>query len=165
MKRLFLLLVAAPWLLSACIAAPEPRRLANPAPDQLRARLALLPGAEVSGEGVIVVRYPGESLFASGAVLPLPGGAAVLDPLADLLRSFPQLRWQGTVRAGTAGHGEYDLALAEKRTELLNRYFARRGVALEQLTLRPEASSGPSLELAPEVAQPASSASSSREKK
>lgn len=167
MRLVLLGLFAAPLLLFACTASLRPaapsRQMIDP--HLLRSRLTLLPGAEVSAGNPPVVRYPGDSLFASGAALPLPGGTAVLDPLAEILASVPHLRWRGTVRAETEISREYDHALAEKRAELLARYFAGRGIAPEQLSLIPEGAAGAPLELVPELDQPASSANSSRGKK
>lgn len=107
----------------------------------------------------LVLSYPGEVLFAKGAALPLAGGTALLDPLAELLAAHPALTWRGTVRAATGRPGNYDQRLAEARAELLQRYFSRRGIGLQQLTLSAVAGAGPPLEL--HGGYPAAAASSS----
>jgi hypothetical protein len=143
-------------LLTACAAPPLAREQvpaavapnAGAAVPDLRLAAAALPGAEVGGAEPLTIRYPGQTLFTTGAVLPLAGGTWMLDPLAVFLAEAGASRWQGTVRAVTGVSAEYDLALAQKRAELLSRYFSRRGIGPDRLTLRAEAASGPAFELA-----------------
>lgn len=128
----------------------------------LHREMAKLPGARVGEGEPAVASYPGEALFGEGAAVPLPGGTALLDPLASFMAAHPDLRWQVTVRAHTGEGGEHDRALAAKRAELLTRYLEAKGVAASRLDLVAEAGEGPPLELAP--VQSARDASSSRSK-
>lgn len=86
-----------------------------------------LPCAEVKSPGSLMIRYSSENLYRSGAVLPKQEGLACLEKLANWLKSLPQSRWQVTV-AGEEGQGFDPLALAAKRQELLQRFFARKGL-------------------------------------
>jgi hypothetical protein len=148
--------------LGACVPSPPPPPAAPPIdPAALRRELALLPGASVGAGEPLSLSYPGEALFAAGAALPLPGGTAVLDPLARLLVAHPQLRWTGTVRAAGGVTADYDAALAQKRLELLERYFRNRGVGGDRLTLSATAGEGAPLELTVTPAQPPPSPPSS----
>lgn len=139
-------------LLAAC-AAPRPKAppVFQPtvaAPEALQSALAALPGAEAL-DGEIGIRYPGEVLFAAGAVLPLPGGLKLLDPLAEVLLAHPGNAWTLRVRAATVHGRDYDLELAEGRATLLQRFLARRGVAAERLEWQVEADAGAPLEVRP----------------
>ena len=113
--------------------------------QQLQEQLIALPGAVISDDG-LQVSYPDESLFAAGAVLPLPGGMEVLDPLVDLLLQNSQVRGVGTVRS-TGHSAEYDLLLATRRVEFLLQIFRNRGLAGDRLQLTPEVGPGVPLEL------------------
>lgn len=114
----------------------------------LQQQAALLPAAvvTVNGEALRLV-YPGESLFSTGSVLPLAGGAEVLDPLADLIAAAPASQWSATVRAATAHGKDYDAQLAAKRAELLSRYLKNRGVGESQIGWQSLAGDGEPLEL------------------
>jgi outer membrane protein OmpA-like peptidoglycan-associated protein len=145
-----------PWLivallLAACAATPPPPQTQPPPPlphsEELRQRLHALPQAQSAVDGPLLVTYPEERLFADGAVLPLPGGTRVLDPLALLLREFPDLRWQATVRAQTEISTEYDQTLAQGRAQLLERYLHNRQVRSGTVTFRAAAEAGPPLEI------------------
>lgn len=153
-------------LLTALGACAHPAGKPAPTLDRhlLHSRLTALPGAQVSTQP-LAVYYPGETLFATGAALPLPGGTTLLAPLANLLAETPGWRWRGMVRGDGGSSADHDRTLAAKRAELLSRYFARRGIAGERLELVPTDSAGAALELVPEALQSASPASSSREKR
>ena len=113
-------------------------------PESLVTQLLKLPGAVVIKDP-LQFSYPDQSLFGVGAVLPLPGGTKVLDPLGDFFLSNPGLNWQVDVQMQT-GHGvEYDQTLAEKRSELLATYLLSKGVALEGLHFQPAAGESESL--------------------
>ncbi|WP_429885975.1 hypothetical protein [Geoalkalibacter halelectricus] len=150
MKPALVLLLLA--LLAAC-AAPAPERPAAPPPPPVvqtpAQALAALPGAEPLDDEAVGIRYPGEILFGSGAVLPLPGGPDLLDPLAELLAAHPGSRWLLRVRAATELGDAYDERLAAERAEILARYLTRRGVAAERLEWRIEAGEGAPLEVQP----------------
>lgn len=164
MKLRPVILLLSAIALFAC-APPSPAPPAAVARPTLRQQLAALPGAVFEGEGELRLRYPGESLFASGAALPLPGGTAMLDPLASLLVAHPGVRGAATVRALTGVSADYDRDLAQKRAELLARYFRNRGIPAERLSLTAEAGDGAPLELILAAGdQPASAVSSSGEK-
>jgi hypothetical protein len=86
-----------------------------------------LPCAEVNSNEPVSIRYPAETIYRNGAALPKEEGLVCLNLLSDWLKSVPQSRWQVTV-AGEEGHGFDPLALAGKRQELLQRFFARKGL-------------------------------------
>ena len=109
-------------------------------------QVADLPCAEVSSTDLVTLRYPGENLYRSGAALPTEEGLTCLEGLADWLKSVPQGRWQITV-SGEAGHGFDPLALAGKRQELLQRFFARKGVVIKDWEWQTVAGSGVQLQL------------------
>ena len=105
----------------------------------------VLPGAVMSADSLLV-SYPGDSLFASGAVLPLPGGMAVIDPLVELLLQNKTFQGAGTVRS--SGHSaEYDRLLATKRLEILARIFQNRGLPQDRLQWVAEVGTGAPFEL------------------
>lgn len=124
-------------------------RTAPPPKPSLQELAGALPVAQVvsTAEGILKISYPQESLFSSGAVLPFAGGAEALDPLAALLRDYPQITWEANVRAATAHDADYDLALARKRSELLQRYLRNSGVAAGQVTWKESSEEGIPLEL------------------
>lgn len=140
-------------LLPACaptpVLPPAPPAPLPPALDgaSLRLEAAALPGVSVADGEPLRLSYPGEVLFAAGAALPLPGGTALLDPLAAFLLAHPEARWTGTVRAGTGISPEYDAALAKKRQELLEAFFRNKGIAGDRLKLDVETAEGAPLEL------------------
>jgi len=134
-------------------------------PEAFKKALYALPSAQVEEGDGFKVSYPGEALFAPMSVLPLPGGIAVLDPLASLIVANPRVGWSGVVRASTDVSAEYDKQLAEKRKELLGTYFAKRGVADTILPLRAEAGEGAPLEISVKVGDQDVPATSSGEKR
>ena len=109
-----------------------------------------LPCSEVVKIDGVTIRYGGENINHGGAVLPHKEGLACLDVLTGWLKGVPQSRWQVPL-ACEEGLGFDPQALAGKRQELLQRFFARKGVELQteewqataekgaQLTLRPVA--------------------------
>lgn len=119
----------------------------TPTAAELRASAAQLPGVEIAAEEGLLLRYPGERLFSTGAALPLAGGVEMLDPLAEWLAASGRARWQGTVRAATDVSPEYDRQLAGARAELLGRYFVNRGIAGGKLELKAESGDGAPFEL------------------
>lgn len=138
-------------LLSACVMPPA--ETPEEVLQKLEVQLATLPAAVVSADGRIV-SYPDESLFAAGAVLPLPGGLDVLDPLLELLLQHPDIRAVGTVRS--AGHKrEYDQALAIKRQDILEKIFRNQGLGAERFQLTAVAAKGApfEIELQPIIAE------------
>lgn len=128
--------------------------------DTLQQQAATLPAAQVTpAAGSLTIAYPQESLFSIGSVLPLAGGAEALDPLAALLRSYPEAIWDGTVRAATNNGADYDLSLAQKRRDLLQRYLHHAGVAADRIIWQASSGDGIPLELSlrPPQSLPASS--------
>ena len=89
-----------------------------------------LPCAEVRqryvGDALKVV-YTSPSIYRRGAVLPKMEGLACLDVLADWLISRPRNKWKLSVGSET-GTGFDSQALGDKRQELLQRYFLRKGI-------------------------------------
>ena len=151
MSRTICLLILAA-LLAACAApAPQPPAAEAPAPravqKDLSAEMAQLPGITVVAEEPLRGAYPGETLFAAGAVLPLPGGMEMLEPLAEFLRRHPETRWTMQVRAATEFSTDYDRSLAQTRAELLRRYFTRKGLDMQRFEFMAEAGEGAALEL------------------
>jgi outer membrane protein OmpA-like peptidoglycan-associated protein len=129
--------------------------------EKLQQEATTLPAAQVSATvGSLIIAYPQESLFATGAVLPLAGGAEVLDPLAALLRAYPQASWDAWVRAATANGADYDLSLAQKRSELLKRYLHQAGVAADRISWQAGRGDGSPLELTLRPLQPLPGSSS-----
>ncbi len=127
------LIFAGILLASLCACAPQQGGITpaeRPAVETPSIPLAKLPCAEIISTDAVTVRYPTEAIYRNGAVLPKTEGLACLQGLADWLKSLPQNRWQVTV-AGEAGYGFDPLALAGKRQELLQRFFTRKGVRLE----------------------------------
>ena len=89
-----------------------------------------LPCATINSIDPVTISYPAETIYRNGAALPKEEGLACLEDLSDWLKSVSQSRWQVTV-SGEAGHGFEPLALAAKRQELLQRFFARKGLELK----------------------------------
>lgn len=114
----------------------------------LNTKAQTLPAAQLTlQESSLLIVYPGETLFSRGSVLPLAGGAEVLDPLADFLIEANKNRdCQMTVRAATADGAVYDAKLAAKRAELLQRYLHNRGMT-GTCNWMPQAGEGAPLEI------------------
>ena len=110
-----------------------------------RPELPCADSADIDSEAI---RYSAESIYSNGAVLPREEGMACLDVLSDWLKSIPQNRWQATV-AGGGTHDFDPLALADKRQELLQRFFARKGVKLEEWEWQTVDQQGLQLQLTP----------------
>lgn len=169
MKRSFI-----PLFLLLCVGCqtaappppPPPPPLVTPAPvlswsEKLQQEAKTLPAAQVTAaSGSLTIAYPQESLFSTGSVLPLAGGAEALDPLAALLRAYPQATWDARVRAATANGADSDLALAQKRRELLQRYLRHAGVADERIIWQASSGDGIPLELTLRPPQPLPGSSS-----
>jgi len=89
-----------------------------------------LPCAEVRqryvGDALKVV-YTSPGIYSRGAVLPKMEGLACLDVLADWLISRPRNTWKVSV-GSEAGTGFDSQALGNKRQELLQGYFLRKGI-------------------------------------
>ncbi len=141
-------LLLVPLLLLLCSCAPS-RGPAPPPLDEaaLRGQLAALPGAEQVQAGPPGISYPGESLYPRLSALPKAGEAERLGALAELLRTHPAASWLGVVRAATGVSAEYDLILAQKRAELLKRYFRNQGIDEQRLAISAEAGDGAALEV------------------
>lgn len=89
-----------------------------------------LPCAEVRQRYVgdaLKVLYMSPSIFNNGAVLPKMEGLACLDVLSDWMISMPHINWKVSV-GGEAGFGFESQVLGNKRQELLQRYFFRKGI-------------------------------------
>lgn len=93
-------------------------------------RLSELPCALVEAGPPLVIRYAADSLYRPAAVLPTETGLSCLEALAVWLKSAAGDPWQATV-SGEEGYEFAPQALAEKRRELLERFFVRRGIAAQ----------------------------------
>lgn len=127
-------------LLVSC-AAPGPQQPKFD-PALLLDQLSQLPGAQILDRDNIVFSYPNSELFAPEAVLPLPGGTRLLDPLSDFFQTHKTLTWRVDVRAETARDKGYDQLLAEKRAELLKNYLQNKGLNSAGFTFYPAAEKG-----------------------
>jgi hypothetical protein len=89
-----------------------------------------LPCAEVRKRflgDTLTVLYTSQDLYRRGAILPTVEGLACLDVLADWLNNKSQITWK--VSVGGEAQTSFDAqALADKRQELLKRYFLRKGI-------------------------------------
>ena len=102
------------------VAASDPPTIAAPA----------LPCAEVKKRFVtdaVTVLYTSQNIYRNGAALPKLEGMTCLEVLVDWLKSVPQVAWQITV-GGVNSSSIDPQALANKRQELLQRYFYRQGI-------------------------------------
>jgi outer membrane protein OmpA-like peptidoglycan-associated protein len=169
MKKTALALVLLLFTAGCQILSPPPppvQAIVAPPPqkswvEQLQAAAVTLPAALVTtAPGSVTIAYPQERLFARESVLPLPGGAEALDPLATLLKTYPDAIWRGDVRAATENGPDYDLALAQKRSELLQRYLLQAGVAASRVNWQATGSDGIPLELTLQPLQPGPASSS-----
>ncbi|GEM_PF-5924772 len=134
-------------LITLCACAAQQRVTTSPVfknPSSIQ--MADLPCAETNASGSLIIRYPSENLYRSGAVLPKQEGLACLEELASWLKSVPQDHWQVTV-AGEEGQGFDPLALAAKRQELLQRFFARKGLEQKDWQWQTMIGQGEQLEL------------------
>lgn len=139
-----MLLLLSAVILTGCVADTGPAT-SRVDVEVLNQQLLALPGAVVDLNSMTVA-YPGNVLFAPGAVLPFPGGMEVLEPLINWMLLSEEL--YGEARVRSEGHGaDYDQVLAEKRRELLERLFRNRGVTPERLKLMVDDSAGAPLEL------------------
>lgn len=73
------------------------------------------------------VFYTSQSIYWRGAVLPKKEGLACLDVFAEWLKSSPKNAWRVSV-GGEPVNNVDPQALADKRLELLQRYFLRKGI-------------------------------------
>jgi len=153
MGKIFCLFVFS--LLSGCASGTLPSSGESPVGGQveknisyaqLRSEFASLPGALVSETDPLIVSFPVGTLFAAGAVLPMPGGAGLLDALARVVKDS-NLLWQMKVRAATDGGQRYNQDLAEERVRVLKVYLTGSGVNLRHLRFSAVAEGGASLEM------------------
>ena len=131
------------WLLlSACAPAKSTKQTNT---DTLLPIVSQLPGAVVTTAEGFRFSYPEQVMFGTHAVLPMPGGPKLLNPLAEFLKQNPELVWLIDVRVQTIYGLEYDQALAEKRSELLASYLMSKGVDLQNLSFQPATEEGAQL--------------------
>lgn len=122
-------LVIIPFCLTLACAGPPGAEGATPGS---LASVPELPCAETRKRYVadaLTVLYPAPNLYLRGAVLPKEEGLACLDVFTDWLKNMPSTAWQVTV-GGETGTRFDPQALADKRLELLQRYFQRKGVEM-----------------------------------
>ncbi|MCF6177778.1 MAG: hypothetical protein L3J63_00100 [Geopsychrobacter sp.] len=113
---------------------------------QLREAFAALPGVLVPESEPLRVLFPAGVLFASGSVLPMPGGSGMLDSLVDLLKES-NLDWRFILRAASGEGTEYDQGLAAARVKILKTYFKDVGLNVRTLRFQAVAEAGPLLEI------------------
>ncbi len=142
-KNLRLLL--ATCLLTGCVAATAPT-VAPVSIEVLQQQLLELPGAVVDLQS-LTVSYQGETLFASGAALPFPGGMELLDPLMSWMLQDERISGIARVRSSGEESNGYNRILASKRLELLERLFRNRGITPDRLQLLVDESAGAPLEI------------------
>ncbi len=144
------LLFAGITLSTLCACAAQPGSMTpatvSPVVKSPSVPVANLPCAEVNSVESVTISYPAEAIYRNGAVLPKEEGLACLEVLAGWLRSVPQNSWQVTV-SGEDGHGFDPLALAGKRQELLQRFFARKGLELKDWQWQTALEAGQQLQL------------------
>jgi hypothetical protein len=132
--------VIVPFCLIIAFAGPLPAAApesAGAAPGSLTT-IPELPCAETRKRYVtdaLTVLYPAPELYLRGAILPTKEGLACLDVFTDWLKNVPSTAWQVTVGGETGTHFDPQ-ALADKRLELLQRYFLRRGIDTASWTWR-----------------------------
>ena len=102
--------------------------------------------AEVVRTEGVTISYGAEKIYRGGSVLPRQEGLVCLEALTDWLKRVPQSRWQVT-SAGEAELGFDPQALAGKRQELLQRFFARQGIESQIDAWQAIAGQGPQLQL------------------
>jgi hypothetical protein len=152
MRKLIILLICG--FLAACTAGPavQPQsssgvsaanRLSHAA---LRAELAKLPGAQVADSEPLIVKFPAGTLFADGAVLPMPGGTGLLDALAALVKDS-NLFWQLKLRAAPGKGAAYAQSFAAQRVLVLQTYLRNSGIDLRNLQFVALAEDGVPLEM------------------
>ena len=130
------------WILVAtgcAIPSAQPLTPAGPSalsPEAIRQQMLLLPGASERSAAEGGIEYPEGVLFAREAVLPLPGGVKVLDPLVRMIKGAPGEEWVFEVAADTGQGKEHDQRLAEQRIVLLRRYLERLTLNTETITFR-----------------------------
>ncbi|WP_020678196.1 hypothetical protein [Geopsychrobacter electrodiphilus] len=146
-KYIFLLICS---LLAACAAGTHPKAGVEPESlidlPQLRAGLSQLPGVLVSGTDPLTVRFPVGTLFATGSVLPMPGGPDMLDPMIRLMKDSHRT-WQLTLRAKTGEGKAYDQSLADARLIVMQTYLKSSGVNSSNITFNAVAGEGAPLEM------------------
>lgn len=127
---------------------------ASPAPvaPTIKVQTDELPCASVSTEETLQINYPEESLYRSGAVLPKQEGLACLDVLSEWLKS--QKNRMQIMVSGEEGYGVDPLALAEKRQQLLQQFFERKGVETKNLQWQALSEQGIQLQLTPATSSP-----------
>ena len=135
------LLLAVLLLLGGCATSNT-----GPAAYQpLRNALTQLPGAVPTAGEIPAFGYPGQVMFGTHAVLPMPGGPKLLNPLAEFLQQNSSFDWLVDVRVQTIHGADYDQLLAEKRSELLASYLQSKGVNLYKLHFQPSTDDGDQL--------------------
>ncbi|PLX86076.1 MAG: hypothetical protein C0614_04015 [Desulfuromonas sp.] len=85
-----------------------------------------LPGAEISAGPPLKIVYPATAIYPAGSVLPDPRGLSHLEALATWLQGNSMANWQ--VRSWVESTDPTATARAEKRRQLLSRFFERKGL-------------------------------------
>jgi len=133
-------------LVTGCqMLAPKTPKAPVKAPITYRQEIKRLPGTTLGHDGLQAF-YAEGGLFAAGAVLPMPGGMEMLQPLIDWLHANQTLSVAAIVRADGADKAAAQ-QLAETRKQLLERVFANRGLTGERIEWTVEVGAGAPLEL------------------
>ncbi len=135
------------------VSKPDPAQppVSKPVPPVLT--LDRLSCAEIDNGPPQMILYQSASLYQNGAVLPTKQGLACLETLASWLTSSSQSRWQVTVGAEAVA-GFEPLVIATKRQELLLRFFARKGIEMQDWQWFTTAEPGAQLVLQPVTDSP-----------
>lgn len=93
------------------------------------AELRQIPGAEVKRSGgALVVRFPGDLLFATGSATLRPDAEARLDTMAETLGRNRETRVQIQGFTDDTGNDRVNLALSQARADTVRRYLMARGI-------------------------------------
>jgi putative exosortase-associated protein (TIGR04073 family) len=93
------------------------------------AELRQIPGAEVERTGgAVIVRFPGDLLFATGSSKLSAEAQARLRSVAGTLTQHPGTRIQIQGFTDSTGSEKFNLALSVARAEAVSRYLVARGV-------------------------------------
>ncbi len=98
------------------------------------AELRQIPGAEVERTGgAVIVRFPGDLLFATGSSALSADARARLRSVADTLTQHPGTRIQIQGFTDSTGSEKFNLQLSVARAEAVSRYLVAQGVAASRI--------------------------------
>jgi putative exosortase-associated protein (TIGR04073 family) len=98
------------------------------------AELRQIPGAEVERTGgAVIVRFPGDLLFASGSSTLSADAKARLRSVARTLTQHPGTRIQIQGFTDSTGSEKFNLRLSVARAEAVSRYLVAQGIAASRI--------------------------------